>query len=561
MLRRVLWFWCLAYGLFLASAHVLAQSPLAFKDVTSESGVRFRHTDGSSGRHYLVESFSAGLALLDYDQDGDLDVYFPSGSPLPGASDNDKAGNALYRNDGNWRFTDATHHAGVGKPGFGLGVCAADYDNDGFVDLYVSNFGPNVLYHNNGDGTFSDATDFAGVAIGSHVGAGVSFVDVDRDGAVDLYVANYLEYSLEQHQPHFHKGVPAYPSPLRYPPASHVLFRNNANGTFSDISRESGIGARKGYGMGVVAADYDDDGDQDVFVANDQQPNFLWQNDGSGKFADVAMLAGTALGLSGKPLANMGVDAADFNNDGRVDFHVTTFAGEFATLYRNIGGGLFEDATRVTGVGEGTLPHVKWGNGFADFDSDGNRDLFVACGHLDDNIHLRGGSGSTAFAVPNIVLSNLGNSRFQNVSATCGDGLRPVLSSRGAALGDLDGDGDPDIIVLNSRELPTMIRNDTKSQNHWLLLRLVGRDSNRSGVGARVTVQVGGSVLVDEVHSGRGYQSDFGQWLHLGLGSATRAAKIEIRWPSGSVSTVTDVAADRKIVLREAHPGWLDWDH
>jgi hypothetical protein len=551
MMRGAARIWCLGWGLWLLSAQAAAQDRLTFKDVTSASGVRFRHTDGSSGRYYIVESFSGGLALLDYDLDGDLDIYFLNGSPLPGAEASDNPRNALYRNDGQWRFTDVTTDAGVGAPGYGLGVCAADYDNDGFADLYVSNFGPNVLYHNNGDGTFNDVTSLAGVAIGQHVGAGVCFLDVDNDGNLDLYVANYIEYSLDQHKPHIHKGLPAYPSPLRYQPASHVLFRSAGDGTFADASRESGIAKLKGYGMGLIAADYDDDGDQDLFVANDQQANFLWQNDGTGKFTDVAVLAGTAFDLAGNVLANMGVDAADFNNDGLVDFHVTTYSGEFATLFRSLGRGAFEDATRVTGAGDGTFPHVKWGNGFADFDNDGHRDLFMACGHLDDRIHLRGGGGSTAFAVPNIVLQNLGNSRFRNVSADCGDGLKPVLSSRGAALGDLDGDGDLDIVVLNSREQPTLIRNETSTANHWLSLRLVGGSSNRSAVGARVRLHGRDVVLVDEVHSGRGYQSDFGQWLHFGLASVSRAAKIEIRWPSGGTSVLTDLDTNRAIVVRE----------
>ena len=557
MLRHVTIVCCLAGGFSLAPSAVRAEGPLVLRDVTSQSGVGFKHTDGSSGRRYIIESMSAGLALLDYDSDGDLDLYLVNGAPLPGANPPETPGNRLYRNDGNWRFSDVTAQAGVGGSAFGLGVCAADYDNDGFVDLYVSNFGPNVLYENNGDGSFRDVTAEAGVGIGQHVGAGVTFFDMDADGNLDLYAASYVEFDIAGHKPNFHKGVPAYPSPLLYRPPAHTLLKNDGDGRFVDISEQSGVSERKGYGMGVVAADYDDDGDEDLFVANDLQANFLLRNDGQGKFTDVALLAGAGYDLAGKTQSNMGVDAADFDNDGLVDFHVTTYSGEFATLYRNLGGGALEDATRLTGAGAGSFQHVKWGNGFADFDNDGHRDLFVACGHLDDNAPVRGGTNATAFAVPNVVLRNLGNSRFANVTATSGDGMKPVRSSRGVALGDLDADGDADIVVLNSREPPTLIRNDTSSTNHWLSLRLVGSASNRSGVGTKVKVHCGNSVYVDEVRSGRGYQSDFGQTLHFGLGSAKNADRIEVRWPSGAVSTVADVAADQTIVLRESQAGWL----
>jgi hypothetical protein len=240
-----------------------------------------------------------------------------------------------------------------------------------------------------------------------------------------------------------------------------------------------------------------------------------------------------------------------------LDFHVTTFSGQFSTLYRNLGEGLFEDATRVTAAGEGTYPHVTWGNGFADFDDDGNRDLFVACGHIDDNIHVRGGGSATAFAVPNVVLHNLGNNRFRDVSPTCGDGLKPVESSRGAAIGDLDNDGDSDVVVLNSRAAPTLIRNDTPPKNHWLSLCLVGQKANRSGVGVRVKVHAGGAVLMDEVHSGRGYQSDFGNWLQFGLGIAATVEKVEVRWTKGRTSTVTNISADQRLVLREEDAGFV----
>jgi hypothetical protein len=547
--------WLIGLALWLAVGESWAQGPLTFTDVTTESGVRFLHTDGSSGRHYIVESFTGGLALFDFDQDGDLDIYFLNGSPLP-STDVDKAKpSALYRNDGDWKFTDVTNPAGLGRPGYAMGVCAADYDNDGFADLYVSNFGPNVLYRNNGDGTFTDYTDRAGVAIGPHVGAGACFVDIEADGDLDLYAANYIDYSLEQHRPHVHKGVPAYPSPLKHSPVADFLFRNNGDGTFADASRESGIAAHLGYGMGVVACDYDGDGDQDIFVANDVQANFLWQNDGLGKFSEVGLLAGTALDLAGKAQASMGVDAADFDNDGRMDFHVTSYAGEFATLYRNLGRGLFEDATRVARSGESTLPHVKWGNAFADFDNDGWRDLLIACGHLDDNIHLRGGRGATAFEVASAVLRNLGSGRFRDVTAETGDGLKRPRSTRGAAAGDLDGDGDPDLVLLNSRAAPALIRNDTLAENRWLIVQLVGRLSNRSAVGALVKVHVGGAIYSDEVRSGRGYQSDFGQQLHFGLGRAPRANKVEIRWPSGRVSALSDVASNQTMRLVEEDSG------
>jgi hypothetical protein len=270
------------------------------------------------------------------------------------------------------------------------------------------------------------------------------------------------------------------------------------------------------------------------------------------------VLAGTAFDLAGNAQASMGVDAADLDNDGLVDFHVTSYAGEFATLYRNLSGGLLEDATRVSGAGDGTLPHVTWGNACADFDNDGHRDLFLAAGHLDDNIHLRGGGGATAFAVPNLVLRNLGKGRFRDVSKQCaGDGLAPVKSSRGVAAGDLDGDGDPDVIVLNSRETPTVIRNDTGSANHWLSLRLAGVQCNRSGVGAAVKVFAGDAILVDAVRSGRGYQSDYGQWLHFGLGASKRVSKIEVRWSSGRTDTFTAVPVDRTIQLREAAQNFM----
>ncbi|WP_162006717.1 CRTAC1 family protein [Roseimaritima sediminicola] len=521
-------------------------------DVTEASGITFRHTDGSSGERYVIESMTAGVALFDFDQDGDLDIYFLNGAPLKGTDVERAPTNALYRNDGNWRFTDVTAEAGVGDVGYGLGVCVGDYDNDGDPDLYVNNFGANVLYENQGDGRFIDVTEVAGVANGNRVGAGASFFDMDADGDLDLYVANYIQFSYAEHRPHRRRGLPAYPSPMSYRPDPDTLYRNNGDGTFSDVSVASGVAAHAGTGMGVVCSDYDMDGDLDVFVANDQRANFLFENDGSGKFEEVGLLRGVALDYRGHAQATMGIDAGDFNNDGLIDIHTTSFSGEWATLYRNNQNGvLIEDVTRATDAGEGTLPHVTWGNGFADFDNDGHRDLFIACGHLDDNLDQLGGNDTTAYRVANVLLKNTGRETFIDVSRHSGDGMQVALSSRGVALGDLDNDGDEDVVILNSRREPTLLRNDSTASHHWIAIRLIGADSNRSGVGARVTVVADDLVQVREVHSGRGYQSHFGTPLHFGLGSRERIDRIEVEWIGGGRDVLQSLPVDQTWTITE----------
>lgn len=528
-----------------------AEWPVRLRDVTRQTGITFRHTDGSSGNFYIVESLTGGVALFDYDLDGDLDIYFLNGAPLKGSEGSDvevAPTNALYRNEGGWRFTDVTASAGVGDTGYGLGVCVGDYDNDGNADLYVNNHGANVLYKNNGDGTFAAVTDAAGVANGDRVGAGASFLDVDGDGDLDLYVANYVQFSYAEHRPQTLRGVPAYPGPLTYRPDPDTLYRNDGDGTFSDVSGESGIAAHAGNGMGIVCSDYDDDGDTDIFVGNDQMANFLFRNDGSGGFEEVGLLAGTAVDFRGHPQATMGVDAGDYDHDGRMDFHATSYADEYASLYRNLGGGLFDDATRRTGAGAGTLPHVTWGNGFADFDNDGYRDLFIACGHLDPN--LAGGGNATAYRVSNVLQMNTGQ-RFVDVSAHSGDGMRITSSSRGMALGDLDNDGDIDVVVLNSREEPTLLRNDSTADHHWIKIGLRGSQTNRSGVGARVKVVIGEIVQVSEVHSGRGYQSHFGDPLHFGLGTRDQIDRVEVDWIGGGGEVIESPPVDAILTITE----------
>ena len=525
-----------------------AQGPIVLRDVTQQTGITFRHTDGMSGQRYIVETVSAGLALFDYDGDGDIDVYFLNGAPLRGSEVTTLPRNALYRNEGHFRFTDVTNQAGVGDTGFGLGVTVGDYDNDGNPDLYLNNYGANVLYRNNGDGTFSDVTEKAGVANGHKVGAGTNFLDMDQDGDLDLFVCNYVDFTYDNHRVHHYYGFPIYAGPLDFAPVPDTLYRNNGDRTFTDVSETSGVAASRGAGMGTVCADYDDDGDTDIIVANDVGANFLYRNDGSGKFAEVGLQAGLAYDGNGDAQASMGVDCGDYDNDGWLDFHFTSYAKEFPTLYRNMGNGLLQDMTFASKAGVGTFVNMKWGNGLVDFDNDGDRDLFLACGDLQDNIEQW--DNARTYMAQNILLMNQGNGTFVNVSNTSGDGMAVKSSSRGAGFDDLDNDGDVDVVILNSRSEPTVLRNDSIG-NHWIQIRLRGVNANRDGIGARVQVTSGNLVQVAEVHSGRGYQSHFGTRLHFGLGQRQHVDRIDIRWPGGTRDTVTDLLADRFVTITE----------
>jgi hypothetical protein len=544
-----------ACGLFRGSApqavddRSAPQGPITFRDVTGETAIHFIHTDGSSGQRYIMESVAAGLALFDYDGDGYVDVYFLNGAPLRGTKAEVPPTNALYRNEGGWKFTDVTEKAGVGDTGFGLGVAAADYDNDGDQDLFLNNYGPNVLYRNNGDGTFTDVTEEAGVRGGHRVGAGACFLDIDADGHLDLYVANYVQFTYDTHVVHFEDGFPEYMTPRAYPAEPDLLYRNNGNGTFTDVSMESGIAEQAGTGMGMVCADYDKDNDTDVFVLNDVAGNFFFENDGSGRFEEVGLPIRAAYNVSGETLASMGVDCGDYDNDGWLDFFMTSYQGEMPVLYKNMGNGLVKDVTSLAGAGDGAYPYVNWGIGLVDFDNDGDRDLFLACGHLQDKIHLY--DDTTAYRVRNVLLMNTGEGKYVNVSDACGDGLLPEFSSRGAGFDDLDNDGDVDVVVLNSRQQPTILRNESENQNHWIQIRLRGVSANRDGVGAQVTVVAGDLTQIDEVHSGRGYQSHWGTRLHFGLGKRDRVDRIEVRWIGGGTDVWEDVDVDQRLTLVE----------
>jgi len=526
-----------------------ARGPIQFSDVTRQTGITFRHTDGSSGRRYVMEPMSAGVAILDYDGDGDMDIYFLNGASLSGIQAKVPPRNALYRNDGDFRFTDVTRKAGVGDTGFALGVCVGDYDNDGDPDIYVNNHGANVLYRNNGDGTFADVTAKAGVAAGRHVGAGANFLDIDKDGDLDLFVANYVTFSKDRRVAHKIGGYPIYPGPMDYPPSVNILYRNEGNGKFKDVTVASGIGGHKGKGMGTVCCDYDNDGDTDIVVANDEWANFLFRNDGKGKFSEVGLTAGMAYDLDGSAQSSMGVACGDYDNDGWMDLHVTSYQQELATLYRNSGKGFFEDVTRVTKAGTGTLSYVTWGNGLVDFDNDGDRDIFICCGHVQDNVEKF--DDTATYHAANILLMNTGKGKFANVSDKCGDGLAVKLASRGAAFSDLDNDGDIDAVILNSRREPTVLRNDSAKGNHWIQIRLRGTKTNRDGIGARVKIVAGGLTQIDEVHSGQGYQSHFGMRLHFGLGKRDRIDRIEVRWIGGGMDVRKNVRADQIVLIEE----------
>ncbi len=543
-----LWVWLIVAAL--SGWCGAGESPIRLRDVTAETGITFRHSDGSGGRRYIAETVCSGLATFDYDGDGLVDIYFLSGRPLPGSPPDPNARNALYRNLGHFRFANVTDQAGVGDAGYGMGVCVGDYDGDGLPDIYVNNFGPNRMYRNRGDGTFADVTAATGTAGGDKLGAGANFLDFDADGLLDLFVSNYVVFRFEDNVVPMVRGIPRYAGPRAYPHQPNQLFRNRGDGRFREVTEESGIGARPGPGMGTVCADYDGDGDTDIFVANDTTTgNFLFRNDGRGKFTEVGLLSGVGMTLYGEDVSAMAVDCADYDNDGRLDFFVTDYQGEMPMLLRNRGHGLFDDVTMLAGATSGALRNVKWGCAFVDFDNDGFRDLFYVRGHIDDNIDLV--DRTTSYLDTPVLLRNLGNGKFANVSDSSGDGLQVKVVGRGVALDDLDNDGRVDVVILSSRRPAVVLRNESPPVHHWVQLVLEGSRSARDAVGAFVRVVAGDLVQVDEVHSGRSYQSHFGTRLHFGLGQRTHIDRVEVRWLGGNWECFENVAVDRVTTLVE----------
>ena len=520
--------------------------PISLVDVTAQSQISFVHYYDGHDQRYIVESVGSGIATLDFDSDGFVDAYFLNGASIPIES-GPNTSNALFRNLGHMKFADVTRASHSEDVIFSLGVAVADYDSDGFSDIFVTNFGPNCLLRNNGDGTFEGVSMVAGVGGGDQLGAGTCFLDADRDGHLDLFVGNYVQSPVEKNIKRTTEGFPSYPGPLDFKTDSDLLFHNNGDGSFSDCSAISGISEHSSTTMGCIATDFDDDGDTDIFVANDVDRNFLFENDGAGKFVEVGIQRGLAFSGDGVRNGNMGIDCADFDGDGNLDFFTTTFSNELPVLYKNDGFGNFVDATIEFGAGVSLLPHANWGTAFFDVENDGDQDLVIANGHTDPNVSSW--AYTTAWKVANTMLINSGDGHFKDISKTCGSGFEPVENSRGVATEDFDADGDVDIIFLNALARPTVIRNDSKPMHHWLQLDLKGKSTSRDGTGSRVTVEVAGKKIVKEVYSGRGYQSSFGQRLHLGLGDAKNASKLHIRWPNGDNQILIDVASEQILTI------------
>ncbi|QDV27765.1 CRTAC1 family protein [Aureliella helgolandensis] len=496
-----------------------------------ESGLDFLHTDGGSGRRYIVESVVGALALFDFDDDGWIDVYLVNGAALPGTELVEPPKNRLYRNNGDWTFTDVTESAGVGDVGYAMGVVASDYDQDGDTDLLVSNYGENVFYINQGDGTFVESTNAVGLACGMRFGAGNAFYDMEGDGDLDLYCASYVDFDFKHHRTRTIAGKVFHVGPNDFPAAKDYVFANNGDGTFSDVTQWAGVGDLRAPGMGVMAADFDRDGDCDVLVANDQRGNYLLANDGTGRLEEQGILWGLAFDRHGKANGNMGLDYADLDGDGELDVLTTTYQDEMPVYYQSLGEGFYSDATNVAQWSTELIAHVSWGIGAVDFDNDGDRDVMIACGHFLDNIEYI--DDRTTMKVANYLLANDGRGRFVNVSGSAGSALAVVDSSRGAGFDDLDNDGAVDGVITNFNSHPTLMRNTSGGTHKHLSLELVGTHSNRDALGSFVELEDSlNRKQVQVVCAGRGYESSYGQRLYFGTGDAD-PRRVVVTWPTG----------------------------
>ena len=504
---------------------------------------------------YLLETTGCGVAVLDMDGDGWLDVFLVNGTTLKGFPADKAPMCHLYRNRRDGTFEDVTARAGVGQTGWGQGACAADYDNDGHDDLFVTSWGQNRLYRNRGDGTFENVTARAGLTNAKpRWGAGCAFIDYDRDGRLDLFAANYIDFDLaDAPVPESglcrYKGMPVACGPPGLRGGKNVLYHNNGDGTFADVSVRAGVTAAAGtYGLGVSTLDFDNDGWTDLYVANDSNPSTLYRNNHDGTFTDIAVTAGCAYSQDGKPQAGMGVAIGDYDRDGTMDIFKTNFAGDTSTLYANSGTGFCEDRTFQSGIGRNTR-WLGWGVGFVDLDLDGWLDLFLVNGHVYPEVERL--QSEVGYQQRKVVYRNLGNGRFEDVTEALGPPVTTPKAGRSAAFADLDNDGDIDIVVNNVNDTPDLFRTNAPAGRSWLLVRLVGHTSNRSAIGARVRVTIDGRVQTQEVRGGGSYYAQNDLRVHFGLGDAVRADRIDVRWPTGVEETWTDVPVNRILTLEE----------
>ena len=547
--------------------------PVVFTDVTAKAGLsKAVNTSGSAtNKQLLLEEMGGGAAFFDYDNDGWLDIFLVNGTSLDPAVRERNPASYLFHNNRDGTFTDVSQQAGLIHSGWGQGCCVGDYDNDGFDDLFVSYFGRNVLYHNNGNGTFTDVSEKAGVTGSSdRWGAGCCFLDYDRDGHLDLFVANYVSYDpARAPKPGeamycLYNNIPVPCGPQGFTGGTNILYRNRGDGTFVDVSEESGITRPRGassmvfvgrnwqptgsYGMGAAAADFDNDGWPDIYVASDTAPSLLYRNNHDGTFREIAVPAGCAFDENGVAMSGMGVGLGDFDGDGWMDIVRTNFSEQVTTLYRNYGNGAFEDASIKAGLGV-NRKYVGFGVGFLDFDNDGWKDLFLANGHVYSQI--AGRKIHLTYKEPKVLYRNLGNGRFEDVSAKAGPAIKAENLGRGCAFGDFDNDGDVDVIINNLDGPPTLLRNDGGNRNNWIMIKCVGVKSNRSAIGARVRITTGARSQIDEVMSGSSYYSQNDFRLHFGLGSATKVDSVEIAWPSGLKESFKSLASNHLYVIQE----------
>jgi len=535
-------------AVFLALVPRIPPAAVQFNDITAASGITFKH-ELSPEKKYIAESMSGGVALFDYDNDGYLDIFFVNSLTVDLLKANKKTRSALYRNNRNGTFSDITDKAGVGDVGWGMGCAVGDFNNDGFDDLYVTSIGPDHLFKNNGNGTFTDVTQKAGVS-DPRFSTGAAFLDYDNDGKLDLFVTNYVGFDINN-LPTFgegptcqFKGVPVQCGPRGLPGAGDSLFHNNGDGTFTDVSKKAGVADSRGYyGLDVVGSDFDGDGWIDIFVANDSTPNFLYHNNGNGTFSEIGFESGTALDKNGNEQGCMGVTLGDYNHDGLLDLFITNFDDEYNVLYRNAGKGSFVDVSYEAGVAMSSLPYVGWGTKFFDYDNDGWVDLFVANGHAYPQ--------RDRYRQRKLLHRNNHDGTFSEVAAQSGSALMEERASRGTAFGDIDNDGDVDIVVNDLDSVPQLLRNDGGNKNNWIMVKTIGSKSNRDGIGAKVKVVSGDLVQVDEVRSGGSYISQNDLRLHFGLEKRTTVDLIQVRWPSGTVDTLTNVTANKILTVKE----------